>query len=94
MLCVCVWLQLVGVCWYYDSVCVVPDFVLLCRVVVCVCVQAKQMWVFVRREEMVSRLRIVFDCLQLAGLQVLIRSHEQDWFVVRGLVADGIVLAA
>ena len=42
---------------------------------------AKEAWMFVRREELMARLRIVFDSLQVAGLQVLVRSRELEWFV-------------
>lgn len=41
------------------------------------------MWSFVRREEVIARLRIMMDGLQVVGLQALLHSRELEWFVVR-----------
>ena len=50
------------------------------------------MWVTSLREVVFAKLRVLFDFLQLTGLQVLVKSAEPEWFVTGILsLAGGVI---
>jgi hypothetical protein len=49
--------------------------------------QVRSMWVIGHKDTVVLHFRILFDMLQVVALQVLIRSLEQEYFVVSEVIA-------
>jgi hypothetical protein len=54
--------------------------------------KVRSMWVLGHKDAIVLQVRVLFDMLQVVGLQVLIKSLEQEWFVTGVLSLTGGVI--